>query len=301
MTPVSRVAEFVVRANVDEPTSRVACAIVENAIRAVSRCSGGNAAAKLVEVMHIAGAPRLARPVGTTHALGVAQAAFVTATAGGLCRSKAVDQLAIAEVDLVVVAAALAVADWKDGPASLLLEAVACGAEIGARMWRSMGDATQAGWVAASTAGQVAATAATCRMLRLGESAVVNAIGLAATQACGLRSAVGTDAYAIQVGKAAAIAVEAGELASRGFSGPALMVGRPIQRSTDWDIDSVADGLGKRWLVIERQSELPHAIYDDEYARLCARLQQGLAPRLLLDALPGVAKQVPSRQDNLIG
>ena len=45
-----------------------------------------------------------------------------------------------------------------------------------------------------------------------------NALGICATQAAGLRAATGTDAGALQAGKAAFNAVEAAQLASLGFT-----------------------------------------------------------------------------------
>jgi 2-methylcitrate dehydratase PrpD len=58
-------------------------------------------------------------------------------------------------------------------------------------------------------------------MLGLPEPQLRAAIGIAATQAAGLASAEGTDAAALQAGKAAFNAVEAAQLAAAGFTSSA--------------------------------------------------------------------------------
>jgi hypothetical protein len=77
------------------------------------------------------------------------------------------------------------------------------------------------GWCVAATAGTIGATAAAGRLLGLDEVALRNALGLAATQAAGLNAARDTNAGPLQLGKAAANAVEAALLAADGFTSAA--------------------------------------------------------------------------------
>lgn len=77
------------------------------------------------------------------------------------------------------------------------------------------------GWCVAATAGTIGATVAAGRLLGLDDIALRNALGLAATQAAGLNAARDTDAGPLQLGKAAANAVEAALLAAGGFTSAA--------------------------------------------------------------------------------
>ena len=78
-----------------------------------------------------------------------------------------------------------------------------------------------AGWCARATAGTVGAAAAAGRLLALGPDRQRHALGVCATQAAGLVSEEGTDAGALQIGKAAGNAVEAALLGRDGFTSSA--------------------------------------------------------------------------------
>ncbi|MET7994609.1 MmgE/PrpD family protein [Amycolatopsis sp. NPDC005232] len=79
-------------------------------------------------------------------------------------------------------------------------------------------DHAAAGWCLETTAGTVAAAAAAARVLDLHGPALRHAIGIAATQACGLAAVKGTPLGAAQLGHAAATGVEATLLARNGVT-----------------------------------------------------------------------------------
>lgn len=74
------------------------------------------------------------------------------------------------------------------------------------------------GWPVDAVAATIGATVAAGVMGGLGEEVLRHALGIAATQATGLRAAAGTDAGPLQAGKAAFNAVEAASLAAAGFT-----------------------------------------------------------------------------------
>jgi hypothetical protein len=80
------------------------------------------------------------------------------------------------------------------------------------------GLATAAGWSVPVVSAAIGAGLAAGLMLGLGEAQLRSALGICATQAAGLRAAVGTDAAPLQAGKAAFNAVEAAHLARLGFT-----------------------------------------------------------------------------------
>jgi 2-methylcitrate dehydratase PrpD len=76
------------------------------------------------------------------------------------------------------------------------------------------------GWHATATVGSVGAAAATARLLDLSPDEVRSAIAIAGTQAAGVKSAFGSLAKPLQVGRAAAVALEAAFGASVGATCP---------------------------------------------------------------------------------
>lgn len=153
------------------------------------------------------------------------------------------------ELTWVAVCAAVAAlgADEPDAVA-----AVAVGYEVAERVAEALGPThVAAGWAVPATAGVVGAGAAAGRVLLLTADQLRDTIGLCATQAAGLAAAHGTDAAALQLGKAAGTAVEAALLGGLGFTSAE----RPLEgrrgmfalMSTAADPSAVSDRLGTGW------------------------------------------------------
>jgi 2-methylcitrate dehydratase PrpD len=77
------------------------------------------------------------------------------------------------------------------------------------------------GWSSGTVAAAIGAGVTAGLLVDLAGPRLRAAIGICATQAAGLRAAEGTDAFAVQVGKAAFNGVEAALLARAGFTAPA--------------------------------------------------------------------------------
>jgi 2-methylcitrate dehydratase PrpD len=112
-----------------------------------------------------------------------------------------------------VIACAAATALGED-----CAEAVAIGCDVAELVASGLPDAAGQGWSAPVIAALIGATVAAGLMLGLAEHQLRAAIGIAATQAAGLASAEGTDAWPLQAGKAAFNAVEAAQFAQAGFT-----------------------------------------------------------------------------------
>jgi 2-methylcitrate dehydratase PrpD len=118
--------------------------------------------------------------------------------------------------------AVCAAADALAGDDERAAEAIAVGTAVADRVAGELGAGhTSAGWSVAATAGVIGAAAAVGRLLGLDGGQLRAAIGLCATQAAGFTVVAGTDADPLQVGKAAANAVEAGLLGHCGFTSSA--------------------------------------------------------------------------------
>lgn len=100
--------------------------------------------------------------------------------------------------------------------------ATAVGYVIADRVAALLGEShSRAGWYLPATAGTIGAAAAAGRILGLSADHLHHMLGICATQASGLAVARGTDAGALQIGKAAGNAVEAALLSRNGFTSSA--------------------------------------------------------------------------------
>jgi len=125
-----------------------------------------------------------------------------------------------------VVPAALAVGAEQDRRPDAVADAVAIGLDVARRVDDALGDALGA-FDRTATIGHLAAVAAAARLLGLTPDQAAHAYGIAGTQAAGFAATASGPVGALQVGKAAADAVEAAYLARDGYTAsPAGIEGR---------------------------------------------------------------------------
>ncbi|MBY4895879.1 MmgE/PrpD family protein [Cupriavidus sp. AU9028] len=118
-----------------------------------------------------------------------------------------------------VAPAALALAQLQGSSGRELLRALVIGHEIESRIGERLGDAQyRFGLHPTGTTGALGAAAACARLMALDQGSTAHALGLAATQASGLKSMFGTMAKPLHAGKAAMHGVMAARLAARGFT-----------------------------------------------------------------------------------
>lgn len=99
------------------------------------------------------------------------------------------------------------------------LAAFAAGVELQSRVASWMGeDHYRRGWHNTATLGMLGATVAVASLLRLDVSQTAHALGIAATQAGGMRALFGTMCKPLHAGQAAAMGLRAARLAARGFT-----------------------------------------------------------------------------------
>ena len=117
-----------------------------------------------------------------------------------------------------LVSALLPLGQWRGlGGAAVLLAYVA-GFEVNVVLGRQLNPRLyEAGWHVTRTLGVLGATAACCRLLKLGPQPLRAALGIAASMASGLRQNFGTMTMALHAGLTARDAVHAALLAEKGF------------------------------------------------------------------------------------
>ncbi|MDB6141592.1 MAG: hypothetical protein JWP80_636 [Pseudomonas sp.] len=133
--------------------------------------------------------------------------------------------------------------------------AAAIGIEASARILAAVdGDEYRARWNVASSLGVLGAALAASRLLKLDEVQTRHALGIAATQTAGLAHNNGHSMASIEVGKAAADAIEASFMAKHGFtSAPASLDGRrgfAALMAYRFDAAAITQGLGERWVIL---------------------------------------------------
>jgi 2-methylcitrate dehydratase PrpD len=130
---------------------------------------------------------------------------------------------------LVVVPAALAMAEAHGASGRQLLTALVAGYEVVARVARAAGPSHYAHWHTTATCGTFGAAAAAGSLLRLDAEAMTMALGLAGTQAAGLWESLNdtaTTAKHLHGGRAASSGILAALLARDGLQGsPTILEG----------------------------------------------------------------------------
>jgi len=201
-------------------------------------------------------APGAAGALGFSDGFSPTGAALVNGTAGHALDFDDTSYTGIMHGSTVVLPAALAATQEAGGDGRRLLEAFIAGSEVAYAV--ALLCTTRhylRGWWSTATFGVFGAAAAAARALGLSAAETTSALGLAGTQAGGLKVAFGTDAKPFIAGRTAAIGVEAALLASRGLGGPlGVLEGERgfIDLFNDGHLDTGAiDVLGTRWRLVD--------------------------------------------------
>lgn len=155
-----------------------------------------------------------------------------------------------------VVAAALAVGEDRHASGRDLVNAIATGIEVECRLGLALFPAHyDAGWHSTATLGTLGAAAAACAIAGLDEARTAHALGIAATQASGLRAMLPNPCKSWNTGHAASSGVMAMLMAEAGLdSEPAVFeakFGLFHALGTPKDAAALVAGLGGRWIVPE--------------------------------------------------
>ena len=151
-----------------------------------------------------------------------------------------------------VASAVLALAELRHASGAELINAFVTGVEVECRVARAVLPAHyDVGWHITATAGVFGAAAASARLLGLDEERTTWALGLAATQAAGLREMFGSMTKSLHPGRAAQNGLAAALMAEAGFTSAETGIegkrGFAHVLSTTVDIAQCVEGLGTRY------------------------------------------------------
>lgn len=164
---------------------------------------------------------------------------------------------------IVLLPAVVALAERDGLNGKQLLEAYSVGWEVGSKLCSELANSLfEHGWHPTATVGTLAAAAACANLLQLNEEEVIRAIGIAASEASGLRYNFGTDTKPLHAGLAARNGVNAVLLAQKGFSAgknvlegtlgfPLVFAGKEL------DLGTLAEGLGNSFDIMTSYSIKP--------------------------------------------
>lgn len=160
-----------------------------------------------------------ARLLGTEAKASVRQAALINGAAGHAHDYDDVHDAMLGHPTVPVAPAVLALGEHLGRSGADVLAAFCAGVETECILGRYAGPSHYArGWHATATLGTFGAAAASANLLGLDAEQTAAALGIAGTQAAGLKSQFGTMCKPLHAGHAAATGVEAALLAGRGFS-----------------------------------------------------------------------------------
>jgi 2-methylcitrate dehydratase PrpD len=151
-----------------------------------------------------------------------------------------------------VAAALLALAEYRPVSGAAWIHAFALGVEVECRVGNAVYPSHyDIGWHITGTAGVFGAAAATGRLLGLSEAQLVWALGIAATQASGLREMFGSMSKPLHPGLAARNGMVAALLAQQNFTSTTQGIegrrGFANVLATARDYSKISAGLGETW------------------------------------------------------
>lgn len=157
--------------------------------------------------------------LGTSLHAAPASAAFVNGVAGHVLDFDDMTPIMIGHPSVVLVPAILAIAQTRAMRMGDVLDAYVAGFEVAAWFGRRMIPAHyEAGWHSTSSIGVFGATAACARLLGLDAESMLNALGIAASLASGIRANFGSMTKSLHAGQAAEAGVRAAMLSAEGFT-----------------------------------------------------------------------------------
>lgn len=218
---------------------------------------------KLLSVLQEAGGRPVATVLGRSLKLGLLDAPLANGQAGHLLDYDDTHMGGVVlHTSSPVLAALFALAERTPVRGTDLMLAYAVGFEAGVRAGRTAPGHHNGGWHLTGTLGSIAAGVACGKLLQLDKQRLTYAMGIAATQACGMQQNRGTMCKSFHAGKAAANGTLAALLAQKGFdSTQEIIEGKKgfcrIYSDTQ-EPEQLTAGLGEEWLI-ETNGHKPYA------------------------------------------
>jgi len=192
--------------------------------------------------------------IGTCFKTSCANAALANGTIGHAAEMDDIHEDAIIHPAAPIVPAALAVAERNNASGQELITAVVLGYEVEIRIGMAINPSHYNFWHTTGTCGTFGAAAAAGKVLGLEEGKLINAFGIAGTEAAGLIEVFGTMSKPLNAGKAAMNGVIAAMLAQSGFNSSSTILeaekGYCRAVSKEFKHKKLTDKLGKNFELV---------------------------------------------------
>lgn len=174
----------------------------------------------LLAQAHVDGGKPIASIVQGGCRLSIRQAALINGAAGHALDYDDANVAAQGHVTAAVLPAAMAVAEARGASGAALLRAFVAGYEMAGRVGQYLGRAHyDRGFHGTVTIGSFGAACAASMLMDLDNATTAVALGIAGTQAGGVKAQFGTMCKPLHAGKAGENGVTGAQLAARGFTG----------------------------------------------------------------------------------
>jgi 2-methylcitrate dehydratase PrpD len=194
--------------------------------------------------------------VGTPMRTSCVNAALANGICGHTVELDDIHEESIIHPAAPVVPAALAVAERSNVSGRDLITSVILGYELEIRIGAAMNPSHYRFWHTTGTCGTFGAAAAAGKILGLDSRRMVNALGIAGTQAAGLVEVFGTMSKSLNAGRAAMDGVLAALLAERGFTSSTAILeagkGYCQAAAEEYDVNRITENLGTEFKLKNR-------------------------------------------------
>jgi len=221
---------------------------------AIGGCRHEAVGIALATVAEFSGPPK-ASVLGRTERLDILHAALINGMSSHVFDFDDTHLATVIHPSGPVAPGLLAIAETRPVSGKDLLLAFVLGVEVECRIGRAVYPSHyDQGWHITATAGVFGAAAAAGKLLRLTEEQMVHALGIAATQAAGLREMFGTHCKPFHPGRAAQNGLLSALLAARGFNSSTQGIegrrGFANVMAAEHNLAEITDGLGDRFEIL---------------------------------------------------
>ena len=256
LTTLSNWSANVVLADIPEAVQQVAVRCLIDTLGVALAGSASDVAAKVRRVANQSGAAGECSVLGQAQRLSAPAAAFANAVAAHALDFDDNAYPGFVHGSVVILPAALAVAQMRGLSGSQWLTAFVVGAEceyaLARMLTRHLYDQ---GWWTTGVLGSVGACAAACHGLGLSAEQTTNAMGIVLSGTGGMKAGFGSDAKVLMAGRASESGVVAALLAQAGSTGPAGIVEHPRGLAAMFNAgvleEGTLQGLGCDWSLLD--------------------------------------------------
>jgi 2-methylcitrate dehydratase PrpD len=193
--------------------------------------------------------------VGFGHRTNAAKAALVNGTLGHALDYDDTQLSFSGHPSTVLLPAALSLGEKLDRSGQAILEAFLAGFEVACKIGRGVNPSLyDHGWHATSVIGVLGAVVTAGKLIGLTAGEMASALGLAASQACGLKENFGTMTKPLHAGRAAESAVMSALLAREGFTASQQIFearrGYCAVFSKEYDLETMVKDLGNPYDIL---------------------------------------------------